>query len=121
MVFLVAAKVLHVLETGVTLLVSKITKFYNVTIYSEIGKFIGSESFTMLSMQFIFLMWAIRIRYQHINNILQKVYVQNRSNLEKFSPKLTIESIKKLSILHDKLIDISDMTSFCYGVPVSDL
>lgn len=116
--FLAVAKLANISEIFGIISMSKVTTFYNNSIYSLIGNLIGSESFVLMSTQFIFLMWAIKIRYAHVNDILRRFYSQKRSNLET-SPKINAESFQKLSILHDSLTDLANMTSFCYGVPVS--
>lgn len=119
--FLIFTRIMHISEAVGTFFMSKITKFYNVSFYSLMGNLIGSECFAMLFSQFIFLIWTLKIRYQHINNFLKKINSEeHRSHFEN-SSKIKKENLKTLQILHNKLIDVADMISFCYGVPVSKI
>lgn len=112
--FLVCIKILHFAEAGGAILMSEETSFFKVSFFSIMGDFIGSECYVMLGSQFMFLMWAIKCRYQQTNNYLKKIHFEKLSN----NFELKAENLKKLSILHDKLIDIADIASLCYGIPV---
>lgn len=110
------SNVFGVLLTHIT---GSITNFYKVSVFSSMADFMGFVSFSLLTSQFIFSMWTIKIRYQHINEILKK----NISNkvVKSQIPTLTNGNLRQLSIMHDKLLEISGLLSFCYGSPVSTI
>lgn len=64
--------------------------------------------------QFIFVMWAVKLRYQKINLFLEENFLN--SNTESKDGK---DQIKKAATIHDKLVDVSEAINRCFGVPVS--
>lgn len=107
-----------VLRTWLTLLMANATGFYRVSMFMMTVDFLSLESFSLLSLQFVCFIWTVKIRYQHINEILEKFYFNKASNI-KVSLKLKPENLRKLSTLHNKLLDIASLISLCYGAPVS--
>lgn len=65
--------------------------------------------------QFIFLMAAVKSRYQKINLVLQqiltkKIYSRSESN-----------TLSECALVHDQLGDVIDSINKCFGVPVSSI
>lgn len=61
---------------------------------------------------FLFWIWAVKIRYQKINFFLNENFLKNE----------VINGENKLNVaavLHDKLVDTSELINQCYGVPVN--
>lgn len=66
--------------------------------------------------QFIFVMWAVKLRYQKINLFLEENFLN--SNCEAKDGK---DKIMRAATLHDKLVDVSEAINRCFGVPVSSI
>lgn len=115
---LIASKILNFSGGVSTFLMSKYTNFYKLTFIMSLADFIGNEYYSIFCSQAIFFLWAVRIRYQSINQYLMKAYMRKVKNGNKFSVK-DAEDLKTVARLHDKLVDIAQDLSFCYGVPVS--
>lgn len=60
---------------------------------------------------FLFWMWAVKLRYQKLN-----IYLNDKSFNE--NSNLVNEKLNIAAMLHDKLVDISELINRCYGVPV---
>lgn len=117
-VLMVLLKVYNFSSAGMSIVIGKISGAFNVSFMSSFGEIFGYESFSMLSLQFILIMWAVYKRYQLANRFLMKIYSQKLLKVETI-PSLKVENLNKISILHDKLVDVTKLISFCYGVPVS--
>lgn len=115
-VYVIALKIINFAGGVSTFLMSKITNFYKLTFIMSLADFIGNEYYSVFCSQAIFFLWAVRIRYQNINQYLMKVYARKVSN--EFSRK-DVEDLKQVARLHDKLVDLAQDLSFCYGVAVS--
>lgn len=116
-IFLTVAQALNVCSTLFSFAVANLTKVYEPDIYSDIAQFIAFELIILLFSQIISFMWTVCIRSQQINSFLNSVYMAKLSSIEKF-PVQESEALKILPIIHDKLVDIAERLSFCYGVPV---
>lgn len=56
---------------------------------------------------FVFLMWAVKLRYQKLNSI-----IEDNFELQNFK-------LRRLASIHDKLVDVSEAINRCFGVSVS--
>lgn len=65
---------------------------------------------------FIFMVWAVRFRYEKINLFLQ----QNFFN-EKIFAQEENEKLVRVAELHDKLAEVSECINHCYGISVSSI
>lgn len=81
--------------------------FATMIIYME------SSIFTFY--HFMFFMWSVKIRYESINLYIKKHFIDTKILSERDGN----ENLHKTSVLHDKLVDISECLNRCYGVPVS--
>lgn len=116
---LIFIKVCNVSGTLMSIITSTVSGAFKVSYISSFADFLGFESFSMLTLQFVLIMWAVFNRYQLANRFLMKIYSQKISEVEIIS-RVKVETINKISILHDKLVDVTKLLSFCYGVPVSE-
>lgn len=57
---------------------------------------------------FVFLMWAVKLRYQKLNSIIEENF-----DLQNFK-------LRNLASIHDKLVDVSEALNRCFGVSVSN-
>lgn len=64
--------------------------------------------------QFAFFMWQVKIRYQRINS-----YIVNLHSTRNYGHTKASDPLKVAAILHDNLVDISQLVNRCYGLPVS--
>lgn len=64
---------------------------------------------------FMFFMWSVKLRYENINLFIKKHFIDTKSISERDGN----DNLHKTSVLHDKLVDISECLNRCYGVPVS--
>lgn len=76
--------------------------------------FIWIESNYLIASQFSFWMYAVKSRYQKINKFLQKNYLTQSG----FCSEDEHKKLNEVSLLHDKLVDISECINRCYGLPV---
>lgn len=67
-----------------------------------------------LVLQFTFWMWAVKLRYQRINEFIRDNFLATREENEKKGN----ENLQKAASLHDKLVDVTKYINICYGVPV---
>lgn len=63
---------------------------------------------------FIFLVWAVRLRYEKINSFLQGNFFNDLIFGHEENEKLV-----RVAALHDKLADVSESIKHCYGISVS--
>lgn len=59
-------------------------------------------------------MWAVKSRYQKLNEFVRKSFLESSA----FTPKNAICKLNTVALLHDKLVDISECINRCYGTPV---
>lgn len=118
-IFLACVKAANIIGGCLSFYSANLSEVYAMSCFMTLADFFSIESFILLCSQFMFFMWAVRIRYQHINGFLSHKFLRKPSINEKGS-KVAIESrkIDEFSILFDKLVDITEYLSFCYGVPV---
>lgn len=76
--------------------------------------FIEFQAFIFL--QFIFLIWTVKLRLEKLNIFLRK-------SLSKVLTESAIDeniNLNQVAKLHDKLVDVSEAINRCYGFPVRD-
>lgn len=75
------------------------------------------ESSIFTFYHFMFFMWSVKVRYENVNLFIKRQFIDTKSVSERDGN----ENLHKASVLHDKLVDISECINRCYGVPVSCL
>lgn len=63
---------------------------------------------------FIFMVWAVRLRYEKINLFLQENFLNEIIFVHEENEKLV-----SVAAIHDKLADVSEGINHCYGISVS--
>lgn len=75
------------------------------------------EQSVFLNFQFIFVMLAVKLRYKLINSFLEEKFL----TLPIKDVKDGNQKLNAAALIHDKLVDITNIINRCYGVPVSIL
>lgn len=117
-VVLIILKIIAVVGTVVSYATTKLTEIFTPSLITSVADYINVTFLVLMFAQFMLFMWVIKERYKHINQMLYKIYLDNYSNVAKSHSK-KLADLTALSIVHDKLVDTSELLSFCYGVPVS--
>lgn len=94
---------------------------YTSGAYKESLRYIATDIYTVqcfitLGSHFTFIIWAIKLRYRKINQILM-THFPSLDSSQHVTGKIL--KLNKAAIMHDKLVDITENISYCYGVPVS--
>lgn len=85
-------------------------------------------TFLLLSSHFTLFVWAIQLRYQAINKFLCENFSTSHAkkypiNINQCQMSYQIakshNNLAQISLAHDKLVDLAELISFCYGVSVS--
>jgi 7tm Chemosensory receptor len=92
-----------------------LTDIYTPSLFSSLSELSGYEMYTLFFLQFILFMWAVKIRFAHINVCLEQLHDRKKRQQD-----LECCDILNLSALHDKLVTITEKLSFCYGLPVRE-
>lgn len=79
-----------------------------------ISMWIYTTAINYTLLQFAFFMWQVKIRYRCINS-----YVSSLNSTKIHSLLKASDPLKVPAILHDRLVDISQLINRCYGLPVS--
>ena len=87
---------------------------YFVGFYSTFTYF---EFTTLTTSQYLYWIWAVKLRYRKINMYLSKHFFSDQlQTLESGSRKLNISAL-----LHEKLVDASEAINQYYGIPVKTI
>jgi hypothetical protein len=118
-IILVVMKALNVVGNFLAFIGGQISDMFKGSAMMSIADYLWFESFAMLYLQFIFFIWLVKIRFQHINKLLKRIMKKDSNERIGLIEKTLCEDLKTIAILHNKLVDIVEYSSFCYGVPVS--
>lgn len=91
---------------------SKFTEVYNTNLLMSVADFIGTDYCIVFCLQCLLFLMGIKLRYRKINQVLKRLHSRKAFNTNQ-------NNCQRLANLHDKLVEITDSLSFCYGVPVS--
>ena len=111
-------KLIVIFGTVLSFASTNLAGIYTSSNITLVGDFIGFTYVNLMFSQFMLFMWVIKERYKSINQMLHKIYLDNYSNAAKINSK-KFADLTAVTIVHDKLVDISELLSFCYGLPVS--
>lgn len=101
---MIATKVTNISGALFSFINAQFTNVYQTNLLMAFADFTGTDHFTVFSLQCIFLLLGIRLRYQKLNCELEEQAHEVNS--------------PKLAEVHDKLVEITQSLSFCYGIPV---
>lgn len=68
------------------------------------------------NIQFVLLVWSVKLRYQKINFYLKRISLDLGINGSVGDGN---QKLSDLASIHDKLVDVSESINRCYGFPVS--
>lgn len=80
--------------------------------FTLISMFLFIEFQIFIILQITFMLWAVRLRFEKLNNFLRLRLTSTEST---FGDDVNITQVAKL---HDKLVDVSEAINCCYGFPV---
>lgn len=93
-------------------LVGKTTDQFRINLFHIIPMYFGVETNVLFVFQFTFWIWALKLRNHKIN-------VHLRDNFSHVNGNRSSENLNRIAILHDKLVDVSELINRCYGMLVS--
>jgi hypothetical protein len=111
---LIATKLFNTGGIMISYVVAHLTDIYLPNLLSSLAELAGYEMYTMFFLQLILFMWAVKLRYQYLNQCLMEFY-----EMKKLDQDLDSQEIMKFATINDKLVTIVEKLSFCYGMPVS--
>lgn len=116
--FLILVTFFNMLGAFTSFITANLTGAYNPSIIVTLFDFFIIQLFVLLCSQFGFFMWSVKVRYFHVNRILEEKFclttVQNGKSLQMKSKTVT-----SIAILHEKIVRISECLSDCYGNSVN--
>lgn len=114
LLFIVFIKCVTVLSLCLAKLVGKTTDQFRVNLFLMIPMYVCVETNVLFVFHSTFWMWAVKLRYRKINVHLR----DNFSTIENENRRN--ENLNQIAVLHDKLVDVSELINRCYGTPVRD-
>lgn len=112
--FLFASKLGLVLNIASMYLSERQENILNIPILIYAVVCVSIEIGVTIVSQFIFLIWAVKLRYEKINLYLEKNFLSTNCD-----PENANKNLNRAAILHDKLVEVSEAINRAFGVPVS--
>lgn len=113
--FLIILKITIVVSACVTYYIKARHEVLKSSLVAVISMafFIQYEVFP--NIQFVLLVWSVKLRYQKINFFLKRMLLDSSIN----GVRDGNQKLNDLASIHDKLVDVSESINRCYGFPVS--
>lgn len=112
--FAIIMKSFTLISLYVTTLIGTKTQLYEVNIFMLIAMSFSMEIAVFTIFHFTFWMWAVKLRYQRINQYLKEQFLTFVGETGEDG----VVVLNKAAILHDKLVDVTECINRCYGFPV---
>ena len=98
---------------------AKYVNFFDFKVPACVFGFVEIQLNVLLNLQVVFLIWSVKVRYNAINKFLKLNF--QRTNLrfsEKVNERKQIELLNETGLIHDHLVDVTNLINQIYGVPV---
>ena len=98
---------------------AKFVNFFDFKLPACVFGFIEIQLNVLLNLQVVFLIWSVKVRYNAINKFL-KLNFQTKTFgfCHKLNERQQIELLNETGIIHDHLVDVTNLINQCYGLPV---
>lgn len=113
--FLLATKLGFIANIASMYLSERQENILNIPILIYAVVCVSMEIGLTLISQFIFLIWAVKLRYEKINLYLEKNFLRPNCDSDDAN-----KNLNQASIIHDKLVEVSEAINRSFGVPVSN-
>lgn len=100
---------------------AKYVNFFNFKLPACVFGYIEIQLNVLLNLQVVFLIWSVKVRYNAINKFLKLNFLRKMSGFsEKLNERKQIELLNETGVIHDHLVDVTNLINQCYGLPVTN-
>lgn len=93
--------------------------FFDFKVPACVFGFVEIQLNVLLNLQVVFLIWSVKIRYNAINKFLKMNFQKTSLRFsEKVDERKQIEMLNETGVIHDHLVDVTNLINKIYGVPV---
>lgn len=114
-VFLLILKITIIVSACVTYYIKARHGMIKSSLIAVISMWFFIQYEVFPNIQFVLLVWAVKLRYQKINSYLKRILLDSSIN----GVRDGNQKLNGLASIHDKLVDVSESINRCYGFPVS--
>lgn len=118
-VYILSSQCTNVVIQVSVFLSSQFTEVYQSSFFLSAAELFGTNYFIVFCSHCTFLLLSVFARYRQVNSKLRQLCSEEKSSRQNSIEVTKDETWKRLSSVHDKLVDITTRISFCYGIPVS--
>lgn len=114
LITLILAKSSNFISVVVSYINGHFTNIFRPRILVQLSDVFGLDYCIVYCLQCIFFLLAVRLRYQKVNQLLERLHTKKTKGLE-----TNDANCQRLAVVHDKLVEVTSSLSICYGIPVS--
>lgn len=111
LLFIVFVQALAAFDVCLMEFIARASNLYKTNMFFDFTIWFSLQLTFLSVFHFMFMMWAVKLRYEKINSMMELLVKDSAPNGK--------EKLTSLAELHDSLVDVSEQINRCYGVPVS--